>query len=99
MSTHVLLHLNLLSTPDAARTTLYELLEAKQWFKVHPSFTAWRCKYKDDVENVPAEVVREIKQLALKAGVPKLYGVAQCGNSVAFDFEYDATPKLYLKRT
>ena len=98
MSTHVLLHLNLLSTSETARSTLYEMLEARKWFKVHPSFTAWRCQYKDDVTNVPAEVIGEIKRLAAKAGVPMLYGVAQCGNATAFDFEYDTTPKLYVKR-
>lgn len=89
MATHVLLHLNLLNTDDDTRAELYELLESAQWFKTHPAFTSWRCQYKSDVVDVPNVVIREIKRLAAQAGVPRLYGVAQCGNSQAFSFEYN----------
>jgi len=45
------------------------------------------------VVDVRGEVIAEIKQLAMKARVPRLYGVAQCGNAFAFDFEYSTTAK------
>ena len=98
MSIHVLLHLNLLSTPDSAREELYELLETYHWTKTHPSFTAWRCRYKDTVVDVRSAVIGEIKALAKKAGVPRLLGVGQAGNAMAFDFECRVAPKHYVKR-
>lgn len=99
MSIHVLLHVNLLTTPETVRERFYELLEEHHWVKAHPTYTAWRCQYKDGATNLRSEVEREIKMLAATARVPRLYGVAQCGNSVAFDFEFRAAPRLYVART
>lgn len=98
MSTHVLLHLNLLNTPEDTRADFYELLKSSKWFKVHPAFTAWKCRYKDEVADVENVVIREIKQLAQEAGVPHLYGVGQCGNAPAFDFEYRAAARSSARR-
>ena len=98
MSTHVLLHLNLLNTTQHARADFYERLESNNVVKVHPVFTAWRCKYKDDVVDVKNVVIREVKELAREAGVSRLYGIGQCGNAKAFEFEYVAAAKPYIRR-
>lgn len=98
MNTHVLLHLNLLNTDEETRDAMYALMQAEKWKKGHPAFTSWTCFYNDGPEGVAEAVVDEIKRLAAKAGVPKLYGVAQCGNAAAIDFAYRAAPRLTLGR-
>jgi len=98
MSTHVLLHLNLLNTDDDTRDSMYELMKGAKWTKTHPAMTSWTCTFRDDTDGVAEAVVYEIKQLAAKAGVPKLWGVAQCGNAPAINFAYKPAPRLVLGR-
>ena len=98
MRTHVLLHLNLLNTDEETRDAMYELMRGEKWTKVHPAYTSWTCVYANGPDGVASEVITEIKRLAAEAGVPRLFAVAQCGNAVAIDFAYTATPRQTSRR-
>lgn len=92
MSVNVLLHINALHTTVEARGAFYQLLKDNLWIKMHPVYTSWCCKFSDDVLDVQAEVIHEIRALAAQAGVTAVHAVAQCGNAEAFWFEYDVAP-------
>lgn len=88
MSTNVLLHVNTMNATDLARASFYQLLKEDLWIRMHPVYTNWCCRFSAEVEDVPAEVMSEIRSLAARAGVTSLHAVAQCGNGAAFWFEY-----------
>ena len=98
MSTNVLLHINVLRTADDKRAKFYQLLEASLWVRLHPVYTSWRCGYKSGGINLPDAVISEIRLLAASAGVVALHAVAQCGNTQAFCFEYNAVTQSDLLR-
>jgi len=88
MSTNVLLHVNAMHATDLARTSFYQLLKENLWIRMHPVYTNWCCRFSAEVDDVPAEVMSEVRTLAARAGVTSLHAVAQCGNVPAFWFEY-----------
>ena len=90
MSINVLLHVNALHTTDEARASFEQLLKENLWIRMHSLYPNWCCKYRDDVADVSGEVMAEIKEMAARAGVGTLHAVAQCGNSHAFWFEFNA---------